>query len=247
MKHTLDDLRVLLLQARDEAWIADQERACFAERARLHVGQLVPVSVLIAPLEPALLDDVDAVFIGGAGPYSVAQEYPWMEKLLGFVRHVVDASIPLFGSCWGHQLIARAMGGTVIHDPGRAELGCFEIELDAAGRNDPLFSTFPARFRANQGHHDRVATLPDGVVSLARSASQPHQALRVAGRPVYGTQFHSELDACRERERLVAYRRHYPETGDDEAFQRVLDSLADTTEVDDLLHQFLLRHALHPA
>lgn len=247
MKTNLSDLRILLVQARDEAWILDQERTCFAERAQVDEAQFVPVNVLRDPLSADLLRDVDAVFIGGSGAYSVPEDYPWMPALLDFVRRTVDREVPTFGSCWGHQLIARALGGTVIHDPERAELGCFEIELNAAGRADPLFETFPSRFRANQGHHDRVAVLPPGIVSLAHSASQPHQVIRVEGLPVYGTQFHSELDACRERERLVAYRAHYPEGGDDATFERLLASLADTTEVDDLLHQFLQRYALHPA
>lgn len=247
MKSRLEDLTILLVQARDEAWILAQEQTCFAERARLAEGQFRPVNVLTDPLSPELLTGVDAVFIGGSGAYSVPEDYPWMPALLDFVRHSVQSGLPVFGSCWGHQLIARALGGTVVHDPERAELGCFEVSLNEAGRADPLFAGFPARFRANQGHHDRVAALPPGVVSLASSASQPHQAIRVEGLPVYGTQFHSELDACRERERLVAYRAHYPEGGDDASFQQLLDGLADTTEVDDLLHHFLLRYALQPA
>lgn len=247
MKSRIEDLRVLLVQARDEAWIERQELECFAERTRLAPDQFVPVSVLRDPLHPDLLRGADAVFIGGSGAYSVPDEYPWMPALLDFVRLLVESGMPTFGSCWGHQLIARALGGTVIHDPERAELGCFEVELNEAGRADPLFSAFPSRFLANQGHHDRVAELPPGVVSLAHSASQPHQGIRVEGMPVYGTQFHSELDARRERERLIAYRPFYPEGGDDAAFQKLLDSLADTTEVDDLLHHFLLRYALHPA
>ncbi len=246
MKADIESLRVLLVQARDEVWILQQEQQCFAERAGLDPGQFVSANVLERVPQGAALHGVDAVFIGGSGAYSVAQDYPWMPGLLDFTRRAVESGLPVFGSCWGHQLIARALGGTVVHDPERAELGCFEVELNEAGRADPLFAAFPARFRANQGHHDRVAALPSGVVSLAHSATQPHQALRVDGLPVYGTQFHSELDACRERERLVAYRAHYPESGDDAAFQQVLDGLADTTEVDGLLHHFLLRYALLP-
>ncbi len=246
MKTRLADLSVVLLQARDEPWIEAQEVGCFAERARLAPAQIRPISVLHAHFSPALLEGADAIFIGGSGAYSVGHDYPWMAGLLAFVRLIVERGVPLFGSCWGHQLIARALGGTVVHDPARAELGCFAVELNAAGRADPLFAGFPTRFRANQGHHDRVALLPPGTTSLAHSDSQPHQAFRVDGRPVYGTQFHSELDAERERERLVAYRAHYPEAGDEAAFQQIIHGLADTTEVDGLLHHFLLRYTLLP-
>ncbi len=247
MQTRLEDLRILLLQARDEAWIRQQEVTCFSERARVHPHQLIPVSVLRDSLSPDLLRNIDAVFIGGSGAYSVPLDYSWMPDALAFVRLVVDAGMPVFGSCWGHQLIARALGGTVIHDAARAELGCFDVELNDAGVADPLFARFPRHFRANQGHHDRVSQLPAGCISLAHSVTQPYQAFRVVGRPVYGTQFHSELDALRERERLIAYRHHYPEGGEDEAFQRMLGGLADTTEVDDLLYHFLLRFTLYPS
>jgi len=57
---------------------------------------------------------------------------------------------------------------------------------------------------------------------------------------VYGTQFHSELDAQSERERLVAYRDYYREDmPDDDEFQAVLDALQETKEVDQLLRDFL--------
>jgi GMP synthase (glutamine-hydrolysing) len=89
------------------------------------------------------------------------------------------------------------------------------------------------------GHHDRVAELPPGAVELARN-EQPNQAFRVDDAPMYGTQFHSELDAESERERLIAYREYYREDlPDEDQFQRVLDDLAETTEVDHLLRDFL--------
>lgn len=61
---------------------------------------------------------------------------------------------------------------------------------------------------------------------------------------MYGTQFHSELDAETERQRLVAYRGHYPEMADDKPFQAVLDSLRDSPDADELLKRFLLLYAI---
>ncbi|MDX1584644.1 MAG: type 1 glutamine amidotransferase, partial [Thermoanaerobaculia bacterium] len=66
------------------------------------------------------------------------------------------------------------------------------------------------------------------------------EAFRIVDRPVYGTQFHSELNAHRERERLIRYRPWYMEQlGTQEEFDRVLASLAETTEVDHLLADFV--------
>lgn len=242
MGKPLDQVRVLLVQARATADMEQQEQTCFQERCRLAPGQFTLANVAHHALHEDLLDGADALMIGGAGEYSATEDYPWMENALSLIRAAVGRSLPTFGSCWGHQMIARALGGTVVHDPGRAEFGCREVVLTEAGLRDRLFCDFPARFLANMGHHDRVTALPVGGVELAANDLQPFEAFRIAGKPVYGTQFHSELDARRERERLYRYRGHYSDTiPDEDAFQAILDNLAETSEVDHLLHDFLVK------
>lgn len=248
-----DAVHLLLVQARSVPEMIEQEQLCFAERCRLPRNHFHVVNVARgdAP-SPDLLDGVDAVLIGGAGKYSAAKNYEWTEPLLAFVRRIIDHQMPLFGSCWGHQIIARALGGTVAYDPDQSELGCDWVELTEEGTRDPLFHRFPRRFRANMGHHDRVLELPEGATELARN-DQPYQAFRLDHAPVYGTQFHSELDAERERERILVYREYYRDAlPDEETVQRVLNNLADTTEVDHLLYDFLTTyvargHSLEPA
>jgi GMP synthase (glutamine-hydrolysing) len=241
MPSAFDDLRVLLVQVRNTADMEAQEQACFLERCRVRPAQLKPHNVVRAPLSSDVLDGVDAVMIGGAGEYSVTQDPPWMDNLLSFVRGLRERRVPTFGSCYGHQLMARAFGGTVVHDPERAEIGGGSVMLTEHARYDPLFSTYPDRFRVNMGHHDRVSVLPSGAVELAYNASQRNQAFRMADAPMYGTQFHTELSPDRVRERLVAYRGHYDEVHTDEAMDQVLASLDETTEADFLLHDFLVR------
>jgi len=245
---SVDQLRLLLIQARNTDDMERQELTCFVERCRVRRHQIHTVNVARRPLSPSLLDEVDAMMIGGAGEYSALDDTPWMPDLLDLVRAAADRRLPTFGSCWGHQIIARAMGGRVVHDPDRAELGCGTIQLTDEGMQDPLFSSFPPSFNANMGHHDRVEALPPQAIELAHNASQRNQAFRLADAPIYGTQFHSELDAARERERLIAYRDYYrqdlPDEGD---FQDVLDNLAETTEVDSLMHDFLVMYALSPS
>ncbi|NND71480.1 MAG: type 1 glutamine amidotransferase [Rhodothermales bacterium] len=234
-------LTIRLIQARSGLEMELQEQQCFIERARIERDQLRPANVVRDPISSRLLDGMDAVMIGGAGEFSAHKEYEWMPALLDTVRECVDRDIPLFGSCWGHQIIARAMGGTVVHDKERAEMGCGTIELTDDGKNDELLGSYPLSFKANMGHHDRVTELPEGAIELARSATQGNQAFRLKDKPIYGTQFHSELDAARERERLIAYRHFYLATVPDERdFWTIVDSLEDTTEVDGLLNDFLV-------
>jgi GMP synthase (glutamine-hydrolysing) len=240
-------LDVLLIQARRARQMVEQEQQCFAERCRLP-RECFRVLNVVRGDEPSVahLEGADAVLIGGAGAYSAADDYAWTAPLLDLVRRIVDRELPLFGSCWGHQVIARALGGRVEYDPDHAELGCHWVERTAAGRSDVLFHRFPQRFRANMGHHDRVVELPDQAVELARNEI-PFQAFKLADRPVYGTQFHSELDAERERERILVYREHYRDAlPDEETVRRVLEDLADTTEVDHLLYDFLTTFVARP-
>lgn len=240
-------LHVLLIQCRSAPRMEAQERSCFLERARLRPSQLHTINVARGDeLAPALIDEADALLLGGAGKYSATQDYPWTDPLHAFIQRAVDRRLPTLGSCWGHQVIARALGGQVVHDPEHSELGCGWVELTERGTQDSLFCRFPSRFRANMGHHDRVVELPPGTTELARN-DQPHQAFRLDDAPLYGTQFHSELDAEREQERILVYREYYRSAlPDEETVQRVLKTLADTTEVDNLLYDFLTTFVARP-
>lgn len=245
MASSYDTLRIRLIQVRERPAVISEEQYTFLERCAIRPDQLVVTNALADPLTEDVLDGVDAVMIGGAGAYSVTNTYPWTAALIALVRACYDRRLPLFGSCWGHQFIARAFGGTVIKDLDRAEMGTHSVELTEAGRTDPLFCDFPPRFPAQMGHQDRVSVLPPEGVELARNATAPFQAFRIGDRPIYGTQFHSELDAERERQRIVTYRSFYTEVLEsEEAFEATLASLRDTPEVDALLASFLRRFAV---
>lgn len=240
MPKPLTDLRILLIQARNTHVMEVQEQGCFSDRCRIDTAQFRLANVVRDALSPDLLEDVDALMIGGAGEYSAHKSYPWMDDLLALIRTAYDRYLPTFGSCWGHQVIARAFGGEVRYDPDRAEFGCGTILLTEAGRNDVLFRGFPAQFSANMGHQDRVVTLPPNAVELAYNDGQRNQAFRIKDRPIYGTQFHSELDARTMEERLLTYRGLYEdELGGEDGLQQILASLTPTTEVDHLLSDFL--------
>lgn len=244
MAPTFDQLRVLLLQIRREPPILQEEQRSFLQRTRLRPAQLHAVNVLEEPLPPSLVDNVDAVLIGGSGAFSVTETHPWTQSLIDLCVECAEKKTPLFGSCWGHQFIARAFGGTVIADHERTEMGTHPVTLTDDGMCDTLFGTLPPQFEAQMGHQDRVVMLPSGGRELAVSDVNPVQAYRLGDLPIYGTQFHTELDETTERQRLLAYRSHYPEMGNDSTFQTILDSVKASPEADDLLHRFLLLFAL---
>src|SRR5690349_1972849 len=135
---------------------------------------------------------------------SVTRPAPWMDALGAWL---VDAArtTPVLGVCFGHQLLARALGGRVERHPGGPEAGTTVVELTDAGRADPLFATLPSRVAVQQGHEDHVPVLPPGAVLLARNAHTPVQAF-AHGPNLRAVQFHPEFTAERNRAFVEAER-----------------------------------------
>ena len=202
--------RVLLLQVRDEPRAEEQERLCFLEAAELRPERLTCQNLVLEPrLAWARVRDFDAVMVGGAGAHTVTADYPFSQPLRETLLRLVDEQRPLFASCYGHHALVDALGGVVVTDHTTGEVGTFEVELTEIGRDDPLFAGLPPRFAVQLGHHDRVDRLPEGLVELAASDRCRCQALRAPGRPVYSTQFHSEMTKEHMEARLMWYRASY--------------------------------------
>jgi GMP synthase (glutamine-hydrolysing) len=199
-------LRFLLLQVRNpDDPMRRQEIDCFARALPCDPARILVLDLLREVPSRRLLARVDVVLLGGSGDYSVAEGGRWLEPALAAMRELHDRAKPTFASCWGFQALARALGGSVVTDPERAELGTLPVRLTAAGRLDPVFGGLPATFVAAMGHQDRVERLPAGAVLLASTDRVRHQAFRFEGKPIYCTQFHPELDAAAFCERVRAY------------------------------------------
>jgi GMP synthase (glutamine-hydrolysing) len=231
-------LRIALLQVRNARVPLHQEQSCFIERCRVARSQVDFINLVDQPeIRWRQVESAHAVIIGGAGAYSVTQEHPFTEPLREVLYRLIDGDRPVFGSCWGHQFIAEATGGTVIEDGERSEIGSLPISLTEEGRADPLFSELPESFYVQLGHKDRVSTVGPDCVELARSELCPYQAIRLEGKPVYGTQFHSEMNEQRLRERLEVYLDDY--VPDEATFREILRKLRPSVEADILLARFL--------
>ena len=184
-----------------------QEVQCFAQSLHCPQSQIEVFDLLQAAPTVQELGRVDGVLLGGSGDYSVAAGGPWLEAALLAMQELFELSKPTFASCWGFQAMARALGGRVVTDPQRAEIGSLPVQLTAAGEADPLFSQLGSEFLANMGHQDIVDALPPGAQLLASSDRVENQAFTFAGKPIYCTQFHPELD----RQALMTRLRTYPQ------------------------------------
>jgi len=140
---------------------------------------------------PPAPDTVAGIVLTGSHAM-VSEREPWSEALVPWLQQAVQAETPVLGICYGHQLLAHALGGEVAHHPGGVEIGTVRVQRHAVGQSDPLLGDLPDEFDAQATHWQSVRRLPPGAVLLAGNAFEPHHAFRV-GRNAWGVQFHPEF------------------------------------------------------
>ncbi|HKU80418.1 MAG TPA: glutamine amidotransferase [Rhodanobacteraceae bacterium] len=133
-----------------------------------------------------------AVITGSAA--MVTERTDWSESTAAWIRTAMDAQTPLFGVCYGHQLMAYALGGEVGWLPGGREMGTQTMMRDE--RPGPGWpKELPASFPAHTTHRQSVLAPPPGAEVLVRSERDLHQLLRYAPNAL-STQFHPEFTAA---------------------------------------------------
>jgi GMP synthase (glutamine-hydrolysing) len=128
-----------------------------------------------------------------SGSHAMVTEHQvWSEKSAQWLVRVILRKIPLLGICYGHQLIAYALGGQVDDHPNSGEYGTVRVTLSDFGMKDPLFSRLPPDFDVHVSHSQSIHTLPDGANILASSSTEPIAAFSY-GNTTWGVQFHPEF------------------------------------------------------
>jgi GMP synthase (glutamine-hydrolysing) len=169
-----DEVVVLDYGGQYSQLIARRVRECgvFSELLPYHVG-----AAEVARRKPK------GVILSG-GPASVyAEGAPPLE------RELLELGIPVLGICYGMQLIALALGGTV----QGAEVGEFGRSQLTVSENGRLLAGTPAEQTCWMSHRDTVFAPPPGFTALASSTASPVAAFESDERGVYGIQFHPEV------------------------------------------------------
>jgi len=140
------------------------------------------------------LEGYDGIAITGSSLH-IYDGGPSVNRQIDLVRSAMATGTPLFGSCWGLQVITAAAGGSVRRNPKGRELGFGRgIRLTEAGRKHPMYVGKLDVFNAPTVHLDEVETLAPGTTVLATNAMSEVQSaeIRTNGSIAWAVQYHPE-------------------------------------------------------
>ncbi len=235
------DLKILLLQIRDEVRVRQEELASFARYADLSIQQFDVLNVFDeSQFSTNIIDGYDALFVGGASEASVLEPdtYSFLKPSQALLLHCVDKNIPVFASCFGFQLAVMALGGSIIRDTIDYEMGVIPIQLTEPARADILFQDTPKHFLAVSVHQEKALSIPDKCEALAYTSHCIH-AFKIKNKPFWAFQFHPEVDKNILIERLTIYKEKY--TKDDQQLNHVINNAQETPDSNSLMKKFIDR------
>jgi GMP synthase (glutamine-hydrolysing) len=184
---------------------------------------------------PAGPTECDAWITTGSR-HSVNDDEPWIRRLEGFVRDVAREQVPFVGICFGHQLIAKALGGSVVESDRGWGVGIKEVEI----REDLGLGT---SYRLLNSHQDQVDRLPPGAEVLGWSEHCPISMIGV-GDNIIGIQGHPEFETEYSRALMEARRGHLIPEDTAEAGLATLDAPPDSGRLAEWIVAFVRRPRL---
>jgi GMP synthase-like glutamine amidotransferase len=206
---------ILVLQFRTDqsGW---HEVKCIYDTVDINYNDFLFMNVMSTFVTAEMISDklkvAQAVILGGLGEGGYEDYEPNkivnLNNILGKMKPIVDSiqsqCIPTLGICFGHQLLADLLGGSVVTDPNMAESGVAEIMLTDKGRQDPILDSLPEVFNGIVSHKSSVLTLPQEAEILAYSQKCPIQGFKYKSN-IYGFQLHPELNMQDYYSRMQLY------------------------------------------
>ena len=178
--------------------------------------------------------ELAGVIVTGSAALITDRE-PWSERTGAWMAGLLDSSVPLLGVCYGHQLLAQAMGAPVDFNPRGRQMGTAPVRLCEGAEEDPLFAGLPLECSFQVSHRQSVLALPEGATLLATSPRDPVHAFRASER-AWGVQFHPEFDADISTTYVSERRDAISGEGDDP--DALIEAAHDTDHGERLLRRF---------
>lgn len=131
--------------------------------------------------------DLDGILITGS-PASVHDDAQWISKLRTLIQDYHSKRKPMFGACFGHQIIALALGGTVSANPNGWQHGAIENTQIT----DVPWGNMPKHFILYGSHKEQVTKLPETAETIFESTDCTCAGIRI-GNHIFTTQHHPEM------------------------------------------------------
>lgn len=179
-------------------------------------------------------DEFDGVIVTGS-PAMISDGDPWIQEATRFVRETVKADVPLLAVCFGHQLLAHAMGGDVGPNPWGRLMGTVRVTREA--KSDVLFADAPMVFSAQVSHRDVILKPGPNLEVIGHAEHDPHHMVK-AGPRAWGVQFHPEFDLDIVRDYLHARRSIMEEEGGSGTTDRLLGATSAAPHAHELIRAF---------
>jgi GMP synthase (glutamine-hydrolysing) len=160
----------------------------------MHVTQYAAVVVDVSEGESLPNSEETAGVVITGSHAMVTDHHEWSENTAAWLQNAFAAHLPILGICYGHQLLAYALGGKVGDNPKGREVGTVDVYRTGESAGDKLLGEPEASLKAQVSHSQTVLTLPPEATRLAYSDLDPNQAF-IFGDRVWGLQFHPEFDA----------------------------------------------------
>lgn len=137
----------------------------------------------------AATKNIKGIILGGSVNSPLDSAW-WIRGEEDFIRGAAELRIPMLGICFGHEIMASALGGKLEKSRGM-HLALSEVEVTD---DDPLFDGLPNKFHALFSHSVYVSNIPRGFKSIARADRCKIAAMRHIDFPFWSVQFHPEID-----------------------------------------------------
>ena len=167
-------------------------------------------------------------------PAGVYDPLPWIAPLMDFIRAARDAK--MIGVCFGHQVMAEALGGQVIKSPKGWGTGLQDYDVV---RPQP-WTNGERRVAVPASHQDQVVTQPPNTQVVATSDFTPFAALAWTDRPAISFQFHPEFSPAYAK---ALIEKRYDRVNSPDAAIASLDAPNDNARVGGWVRRFLLSHS----
>jgi GMP synthase-like glutamine amidotransferase len=152
---------------------------------------------------PADINECDAYLITGS-KHNSYDEDPWIVVLKDYIRTLLEQDKKLLGICFGHQLIAHALGGLAAKSDRGWGVGIYNSQI-TPNLDLPWLKDYSTQFKLLVSHQDQVIILPKGATLFASNPFCPNAAyfiqdkvLCFQGHPEFTTDYAKELMQSRK-------------------------------------------------